>query len=86
MTTFDADDYASEISLFFMGKEYYERIGKGHLWVAHHDGFDTLVIEPDDHNQFEVAVRIPTKKNGQVFWAGYYWGQHGLRGVSTEGH
>lgn len=87
MSNMNTSDYRDEIRLFFQGKDYYERIGKGNLWVCHHDGFDTLTVEPVDGGQYEIAVRIPTKGEGKVFWAGYWCDPAGfLHGVSTGGH
>ena len=83
----NTNDYRDEIKLFFEGKEYFERFGKGHLWVCHHDGFDTLTVEALDGGQYEIAVRIATKDTGRVFWAGYWCDPIGFfHGVNTGGH
>jgi hypothetical protein len=79
--------YREEIMNFFMGKNYYEDYEKGHIWVCHHKGFDTLTIEPLDGGQYEVAVRIPQQTLDGVMWAGYWVDPHGyLHGVNTNGH
>ena len=87
MSSMVASDYRDEIRLFFQGKDYYERIGKGHIWVCHHIGFDTLTVEPDEGGQYEIAVRIATHAEGRVFWAGYWCDPAGyFHGVNTGGH
>lgn len=87
MSDIDTSDYRDEIQLFFDGKNYYERTGRDHIWVCHHDGFDTLTVEPIDGGQYEIAVRIPTKGEGRVFWAGYWCDPKGyFHGVRTGGH
>ena len=83
----DTRQYKSEIDEFFRGKDYYEMLGKGNIWVCHHDGFDTLTVEPTDGGQYEIAVRIPTKEGGRLFWAGYWCDPFGFfHGVNTGGH
>ena len=83
----NVSDYKDEIQGFFHGKEYYEMLGKGHTWVCHHDGFDTLTVEPIDGGQYEIAVRFPTKLDGRIFWAGYWCDPGGfLHGVNTGDH
>lgn len=83
----NVSDYRDEIRGFFQGKDHYERNGKGHIWVCHHVGFDTLTVEPIDGGQYEIAVRIATHAEGRVFWAGYRSDPNGfLQGVNTGGH
>ena len=87
MSEINTSDYSDEIQLFFQGKEYYENLGKGNIWVCHHVGFDTLTIEPIDGGQYEIAVRIATHDNGRVFWAGYWCDPLGFfHGINTGGH
>lgn len=87
MSNMTTSDYRDEIRSFFQGKDYYENHGKGHIWVCRHDGFDTLTLEPIDGGQYEIAVRIPTKDGGRLFWAGYWCGPaRFLHGVNTGGH
>jgi len=87
MSNIDTSDYRVEIRQFFQGKNYYENLGKGHNWVCHHDGFDVLTVEPIDGGQYEIAVRIPTKDGGKLFWAGYWCNSKGFfHGVNTGDH
>ena len=80
MTT---SDFENEIQQFFQGKNNFENLRKGYVWVCHHNGFDTLTLE-SIHGQYEIAVRFPTKEDGRLFWAGYWCDPMGfLHGVNT---
>jgi hypothetical protein len=81
--------FHSEIAKFFEGKDHWELKEKqeANIWVAKHDGFDTLTIEPREGGQFEVAVRILQEDplNAGKRYAGY-WVDSSLHGVNTSGH
>ena len=79
---------------FFEGAEYElprstEEIG--FIWVARHDGYDTLTFEPRTGGQYEVAVRIKVGEEYQ----GYFMRnpnelstieEKSFNGVNTRGH
>lgn len=68
--------YKIDIENFFKDKiidkyQYYTRpdgikVAKGFIWVAHHDHFATLTVEPMDGNQFEIAVRFPHETDSYI--------------------
>lgn len=80
--------YKQEIRDFFDGKDYFgHHPVKGHVWVCHHDIFDTLTVEPLEGGQYEIAVRMKGKnEDGETVYKGY-WAMEGFFvGHNTNGH
>lgn len=80
--------YANEIAKFFQGQGYFEDRARGHVWVAEHDGYDTLTVEPLQPlgGQYEIAVRIAVSKAKGMQWQGYIASDGYFTGVLTDGH
>jgi hypothetical protein len=93
--------YKDGIERFFKGEQVtaYDSV-RGKVWVARHDGFDTLTVEPSTGGQYEIAVRITNmpsygQKTGYTDvkyvedikgHRGYVAGPGYLIGVNTDGH
>ena len=87
---------SSVILKFFRGERNPQAIGVsdcGHLWVATHEGYDTLTWEPYDKEsgycsgQYEIAVRIYTKTEDDMYTMPGYVVENGyMCGRGTGGH
>ena len=66
----------------------------GHLWIATHQGFDTLTWEPyyedkgeGKKGQYEIAVRIHSRSEGMYYkYPGYEAREGYMVGKGTGGH
>lgn len=75
--------YETEIEAFFNGQTYYNfsRL-RGNVWVSRRRHVDTLVVEPPEGGQYEIAVRWHEEDGGKI--VGYVVSDHGLAGYRID--
>lgn len=84
--------YKEQIDRFFVKEHVYalDRV-RGHVWIAKHNGFDTLTVEPPEGGQYELAVRFPLVDEEERTcaydkYAGYIARDGYIVGRNTDGH